>query len=181
MRKIKNLTNCIINVKAWEKDTKKFFLTILVFFVIASIFACFNPSKEAMLGSATEEVEEELRKDEDRSRKEVTVTYNNLYCISYCSFKTQGANPIEEQYLGFAGKIYDAKEGVAQTTGQLVNYTYRMLGCGQGLLYGAKLTIFLTTSSVLCGFILSIFLALGQLSKVKIVSKISSAYIFFFR
>lgn len=69
----------------------------------------------------------------------------------------------------------------AAIVGELVNYTYRMLGCGQSVLYGAKLTIFLTISCVICGFILSIFLALGKISKLKILSKLCSVYIFFFR
>jgi polar amino acid transport system permease protein len=39
----------------------------------------------------------------------------------------------------------------------------------------------LTVLSVLTGIFLSIFLALGKMSKIKILKKISSAYIFFFR
>jgi amino ABC transporter, permease protein, 3-TM region, his/glu/gln/arg/opine family len=73
------------------------------------------------------------------------------------------------------------KKNAAAVVGSLVNYTYRLLGCGQSVLYGAKLTIFLTITTVLCGFLLSIFLALGKISKYKIFSAPCSAYIFFFR
>ncbi|MCD8049427.1 MAG: amino acid ABC transporter permease [Clostridia bacterium] len=63
----------------------------------------------------------------------------------------------------------------------MINYTYRLLGCGQSVLYGAKLTIFLTFISMISGLFLAIFLALGKISKYKIISKPCSAYIFFFR
>lgn len=49
------------------------------------------------------------------------------------------------------------------------------------LLNGAKTTILLTICAVCMGLFLSIFLALGKMSKNKLLSKICSAYIFFFR
>lgn len=49
------------------------------------------------------------------------------------------------------------------------------------LLNGAKTTILLTICAVCMGLFLSIFLALGKMSKKKLISKLCSAYIFFFR
>lgn len=49
------------------------------------------------------------------------------------------------------------------------------------LLDGAKITIILTVFSVTTGLLLSIFLALGKISKIKIFNALSTAYIFFFR
>jgi len=49
------------------------------------------------------------------------------------------------------------------------------------LLNGAKITILLTLTATCAGLILSIFLALGKMSRNKIISKVCSAYIFFFR
>lgn len=49
------------------------------------------------------------------------------------------------------------------------------------LLNGAKTTILLTICAVCMGLFLSIFLALGKMSKNKLLSRICSAYIFFFR
>jgi polar amino acid transport system permease protein len=49
------------------------------------------------------------------------------------------------------------------------------------LLNGAKVTILLTICAVCMGLVLSIFIALGKMSKNKILSKICGAYIFFFR
>ena len=181
MGKVKEICRTIVDIKRWESNTKKFFAIILGAFFIATIFACMTPSKEKMLASASETVEQKLEEDKTNSMKEVTVTYNNLYFIKYVSFETQGNSAISEKYIGFAGKVYPANQGTTATIGRLVNYTYRMLGCGQGLLYGAKLTIFLTTTTLLCGFLLSILLALGKISKIWPLKKFCSGYIFFFR
>jgi polar amino acid transport system permease protein len=49
------------------------------------------------------------------------------------------------------------------------------------LLSGSRVTISLTILSVSAGLIISFFLALGKMSKIKTINKICSAYIFFFR
>ncbi|MCL1930507.1 MAG: amino acid ABC transporter permease [Treponema sp.] len=49
------------------------------------------------------------------------------------------------------------------------------------LLRGARVTIALTVLAVAAGLILSLFLALGKMSKNVVINKCSSAYVFFFR
>jgi len=49
------------------------------------------------------------------------------------------------------------------------------------LLGGARITILLTITSVSAGIFLSVFLALGKMSKQLVINKFCSAYIFFFR
>jgi len=49
------------------------------------------------------------------------------------------------------------------------------------LLRGARVTIALTVLAVSAGLVLSLFLALGKMSKNKAINKICSAYVFFFR
>jgi polar amino acid transport system permease protein len=49
------------------------------------------------------------------------------------------------------------------------------------LLRGARITVALTVSAVSAGLVLSLFLALGRISKNAVLNKLSSAYIFFFR
>jgi len=49
------------------------------------------------------------------------------------------------------------------------------------LLGGARITVGLTALSVSAGVIISLFLALGKMSKIKVINKFCSAYIFFFR
>ncbi len=49
------------------------------------------------------------------------------------------------------------------------------------LLNGAKITILLTLCSVSAGLIISIFLALGEISKSKFLNTLCKIYVFFFR
>jgi polar amino acid transport system permease protein len=49
------------------------------------------------------------------------------------------------------------------------------------LLAGARVTISLTILAVSAGVVLSLFLALGKMSKIFIINKFCSAYVFFFR
>lgn len=49
------------------------------------------------------------------------------------------------------------------------------------LLAGARTTIIITIISVGVGLILSLFLALGKMSRIFVINKVCSAYIFFFR
>ncbi|MDR2731193.1 MAG: ABC transporter permease subunit, partial [Treponema sp.] len=49
------------------------------------------------------------------------------------------------------------------------------------LIKGARVTIALTVLAVCAGLILSLFLALGKMSKNVLINKSCSAYIFFFR
>lgn len=57
----------------------------------------------------------------------------------------------------------------------------KIIGWLPQLLDGARITILLTICAVSMGLLLSIFLALGKMSKNQILSKFCSAYIFFFR
>lgn len=49
------------------------------------------------------------------------------------------------------------------------------------LLDGAKITVLLTLSSVTVGLFLSVFLALGKISKIRILNAVCSFYVFFLR
>ena len=49
------------------------------------------------------------------------------------------------------------------------------------LLAGARVTISLTVLAVSAGLILSLFIALGKMSKVYVLNRICTAYVFFFR
>jgi polar amino acid transport system permease protein len=57
----------------------------------------------------------------------------------------------------------------------------KIIGWIPPLLDGARITISLTILSVSAGLVLSLFLALGKMSKKVLPNKICSAYIFFFR
>lgn len=57
----------------------------------------------------------------------------------------------------------------------------KMLAWIPQLLEGSRVTILLTVAAVSAGLVLSLFLALGKMSKKRILNRICSAYIFFFR
>ena len=57
----------------------------------------------------------------------------------------------------------------------------KIIGWLPALLEGAKVTVSLTVLSVLAGLVISLFLALGKMSKKRILRWPCSAYIFFFR
>lgn len=163
------------------KKNKKPIIIIAVIVLAVVILGLLKPGKEELMSHTSPEMQKMIEADANSSRKRVTITYNSLIVINYASFSTSGAKEMSEHYVGFLGKVYPADEGPMKVVGQMVNYTYRMLGCGENLMHGAKLTILLTTLTVLFGLLLGTVLALGKISKRKILSKISGAYIFFFR
>ena len=155
----------LFDVRKWEKKSRVIAVVLLTLFVAATALAFVKPDETELMDSASDKIRVELKKDETRSRRQVAVTYNDLYFINYASFSTSGVKGISEKYIGFAGSVHNADEGAWNVAGQFINYTYRMLGCGQSMLYGAKLTILLTTISIVCGLIIAVFLALGKISK----------------
>ena len=176
-----NTLKKIINVKDWKKSTKRNAVIVILIAIVLIVLACIKPSEAEVIEKASPQMQKLIEKDEQSTRKYVTITYNNMGIINFCSFSSSGANELTEKYVGFAGKVYSADSGKAKVVGQMVNYTYRMLGCGENVMHGAKLTILLTTLSIIIGVILGVFLALGKISKKKILNKLCSAYIFFFR
>lgn len=177
MKFIRKLTD----IKHWKTSTKKTAMIIMAVFLVYFVLALIKPSETDMMDRASDEVKTMIEEEQNSSRKRMTITYNDLGAINYLSFSTSGANSLKESYIGVAGQIYLAESGLAKFTGQMVNYTYRMLGVGQNLLHGAKLTILLTTLSITIGFAMSIPLALGKISNRKLISRVCEGYIFFFR
>ncbi|MBB6481026.1 amino acid ABC transporter permease [Spirochaeta isovalerica] len=178
---MKDYLKKLINIRQWEQSSKTTAIIIVAVVLLFIVLSVINVSESAMMDHASAEVKQMIEDEKDSSRKRLTITYNDFKAISYLSFTTSGAKALQESYVGFAGNIFQADEGVGKFTGQMINYTYRMLGIKQNFLHGVKLTMLLTTLSILIGFVFSIFLALGKISKNVIISKLSSAYIFFFR
>ena len=79
-----------------------------------------------------------------------------------------------DSYMGIAGQIVGMNEGFLS---KLANVLFWL----PALLAGARITISLTIVSMLAGVFLSVFLALGKISRLSVISKPCSAYIFFFR
>lgn len=163
------------------KKYKKPIIVIAVIVAVIIVLGALLPTKQELLSCASPEMQKMIEEDATRSRKRVTETYESLIVINYLSLSTSGAQEVSEHYVGFVRNVYPADEGPMKVVGQMVNYTYRMLGCGENWMHGAKLTVLLTTLTVLFGLLLGTVLALGKISKNKVLSKISSGYIFFFR
>ncbi len=176
-----NVQTKFYDIKAWNNSTKAAALLILAAVLLIGVLSAVNVSREEMMEQVSDQIKQVIEEEKDSTRKYLTITYNDLGVISYLSFSTSGAKSIRESYIGFAGRTYPADDGFTKFTGQMVNYTYRMLGTDKNLLHGVKLTLLLTTLSMAIGFVLSIFLALGKISSNLFISKISSAYVFFFR
>lgn len=167
-----------------KTDLKKYSKQLIitgVIVLVCIILAILKPGREELLRRTSPEMQTLIDADANSSRKRVTVTYNDLLIVNYVSLSSSGANVLSERYVGFLGQTWSADEGAAKIAGQMINYTYRMLGCGENLMHGAKLTVLLTTLTVFFGVILGTILALGKISKRKLLSRLSSAYIFFFR
>lgn len=148
---------------------------------VIAILCAMCPSFDTLSENVSPEMRAVLKEDESRTLKNATVTNNNLGVIALARYEVKGRTVPTESYIGFMGMVIDANDGLAKVMADMINYTYRLLGCGKSVLYGAKLTIFLTFVSMIAGLIISVFLALGKISKYKIISKPCSAYIFFFR
>ena len=78
-------------------------------------------------------------------------------------------------FIGFAGRIRQAEGSKAlKSVADIILWV-------PSLIDGSKITISLTIASVTVGLFLSVFLALGKISKFGLLSKICGGYIFFFR
>lgn len=171
----------MLHIRRWKQSTKTAAILVIAAVILFIVFSIINVSESDMMDHASDEVKQMIENEKDSSRKRLTITYNDFHIISYLSFTTSGAKAFQESYIAFAGAMFPANEGFGKFVGQMVNYTYRMLGIKQNLLHGVKLTLLLTISSILIGFVFSIFLALGKISKNKVISTVSRAYVFFFR
>ena len=130
-----NTLKRIVNVKGGKKKTKIVTIVVIIAIIVASILSAVKPSRLEMISQASPEMQKMIEKDETLTRKRVSSAYNDLIIINYSAFSTSGATELSEKFVGFAGKIYKADKGTAGIVGKMVNYTYRMLGCGEKAYY----------------------------------------------
>ena len=152
------------------KKHKVFFIVILLLIAAIIPLICTVPSKETLLEEIPQEfIELEAKKDSE--------SYQNIGIMSAYKLQKQLSASDVRSYLilGVAGQAINTEDNAfAEFWANFVNWL-------PSLLEGAKLTILLTISSVAAGLILSVFLALGKMSKIKPISWICRGYIFFFR
>ena len=160
----------LFRVDRWQRKTKIVVSIVLLVLIVVGILSTMMPTREEMLANTSEAMQQRLAEDAQSTRKRLTISYNPLFCVSYLSVSSSGRDVVSESYVGFCNQIIPANDGAMQVVGQMINYTYRMLGGGRNLMYGAKLTILLTTITVFFGLILGTLLALGKISKFKPLS-----------
>ena len=139
---------------------------ILAFLVICVVLALVKPSMDNL----TERISEDMI--EGAGEMYSQTEYN--YLIFNISRGRNVRTAVSETYMGIAGRIIQMDSGFK---GKFANVLFWI----PALLSGARITIMLTIVSMLAGVFFSIFLAIGKISKLKIISKPCSAYIFFFR
>ena len=153
-----------------EKKSKKIGKIILIALAILAVslivLSFFCPSKQELLDRVSDELQ---------AKKKYSETYYSYgFANVYVGNDEISKVDVSETYIGFAGHVFEANDGFVGIIGDMMRWI-------PVLLKGTQITISLTIVSVLVGLFLSIFLALGKISKIKIISKICGAYIFFFR
>lgn len=112
---------------------------------------------------------------EVEAKKESVVHMDYKIMSCYIATKQISSSKAEQvAFFGIAGFTIHAEEGIPKFLANTLVWL-------PSLLNGAKVTILLTLTSVLMGIVLSVFLALGKMSKVWILRKLSEVYVFFFR
>ncbi len=157
-----------------KKNRRKKFLPVLIVIVVLAavlIPLCFMSPTEDDMKAAIPSSFAELE------CKRESVSYDSIgFMSSYKYIKQIDSNNAETlTLLGIAGQIID-------TTGNgFLTFFVNFVSWLPSLLNGTEITILLTLASVTTGVLLSVFLALGKMSKIKIISYFCRAYIFFFR
>ncbi|MGN1338952.1 MAG: amino acid ABC transporter permease [Oscillospiraceae bacterium] len=143
-------------------------LAVLIAVMIPLIITC--PGETALKDAVPQEFTQlEAKKESD--------TFNTIGIMSAYKAQKQISAAQAEQVLilGIAGQAVNAEGNVFTTF--FVNFVAWL----PSLLDGAWITIALTISSVAAGVLLSVFIALGKMSKIVPISMFCRAYVFFFR
>lgn len=152
------------------KKHKILVIVILVLIAVTIPLILTVPTQEMLKSAVPQDfIELEAKKDSE--------SYQNIGIMSALKVQKQISAADVRQYLllGVAGQVIDTTgNGFAEFWANFVNWL-------PSLLSGAELTILLTISSVAAGLFLSVFLALGKMSKIKPISWFCRGYIFFFR
>lgn len=154
-----------MKIVEYVRAHKKPFLWIAAIVVVLLILVITKPSMETLRTSMSQEL-----RDLEGNHVSSEV---NLGIAGAVRGKVQRTAE-SETYIGVLGMVIQADEGIAKTAGDVLLWLPQ-------LFRGAVTTVELSVVAMLAGIVLGVFLALGKISKNKVVSKLCSAYIFFFR
>ena len=142
-------------------------ITVIAVLLIACTALAFSkPSR----GELTSRISNELITESGDKYSEV---YYNFLVFNI----TRGRNvktAVSDTYLGVTGQIINMNNGARSSIADIIIWM-------PALMNGTGITISLTILAVIAGLFLSVFLALGKISKNRIIRGPCSAYIFFFR
>jgi len=148
---------------------KVWFIVIAALIVVCIPLALTTPKIDAF----TAQVPTEFTQLE--AKMESVVFKNGGIMSTYIATKQIDSRNVKRiTYLGVAGHIFPADGGIPEFVANSISWF-------PALMAGTKITVLLTLFSVTTGIFLSIFLALGKMSKIKPISWFCRGYIFFFR
>ena len=84
-----------------NKKTITTIVVAIILVVVCTVLSFMKPSESEMVSQASDTMQSLVEKDENSSRKRVTITYNSMIVINYCSFSSSGAKQINERFVGF--------------------------------------------------------------------------------
>jgi polar amino acid transport system permease protein len=149
-----------------SKEFRNAIISIAAVLITLTALSFAKPSRD----SITESLSAQLKEDAGDRYSE---TYNDYWFFNVIRSKNVKTTETDT-YIGIAGQILSVNAGPLKTIADVLFWI-------PALMSGAAITIQLTIAAVLAGLFLSIFLALGKISKIKPINKFCSAYIFFFR
>ena len=155
-------------IKGMKRKTRNTIVVLLIIAIVICILAMFCPSHQAMHDS----IPSDFIKEAEKTKKYSETYYN--YGFANVIVGKQVKTGEAYTFVGCVGTITRADDGFMSFIADVMIWI-------PALIDGAKITISLTIVSVVCGLIISLFFALGKMSKRKIINKICGAYIFFFR
>jgi polar amino acid transport system permease protein len=151
---------------------KKLLITLSVLLVLIGISIPLFFTNPA-LNEYEAAIPTEFSNTEAKKESVVHMDYKIMSC--YIATKQISSSKVEQiSYFGIAGQIVPADTGIMKFFANALTWL-------PSLMNGAKITILLTVASVITGIFLSVFLALGKMSKFKPIKALCEAYIFFFR
>ncbi|MDR1643820.1 MAG: amino acid ABC transporter permease [Clostridiales bacterium] len=154
------------NPKSSNKKLKRVAITLIVILAALAALALTKPDRETITASLSTTLIE-------NAGSKYAETYNDFFVFNI--IRAKDSNTAEtDTYIGIAGNMVNVNTGFMKTLGNVIIWI-------PALMRGAGVTIQLTMAAVCAGLVLSVFLALGKISKIKPINRFCSAYIFFFR
>lgn len=152
--------------------SKRFWVLFAVVMLMAACvpFALSKPSMQTMESHISQELIDTAKATNQYAQSSENYIVFNLIRGRNVNIKSGTS----ETYLGFAGQVFDMNSGFGKSMADILFWL-------PSLMIGTQVTVALTILSVLAGLLASVFLALGKISRKKILNRLCGAYIFFFR